>query len=184
MKINKVYPNKWQTVPFTFDLFAGWKAQGRAAKELILKNEVIKDGNIAEMTFNIYRFSAVDSEGREYLIQEFSENNAVTFKGMQSGHFVRLGSLVNLPARDYTALRFHVRNQGNVLRYADGNEENANQLDHLDFTIENGFTIKDEGVLDLKLWFDLVPFHWNRHWKAFIEPFSNKNPRPRWANSF
>ncbi|WP_222983177.1 hypothetical protein [Flagellimonas meishanensis] len=184
MKNNKVYPNKWQTVPFTFDLFAGWEAQGRPAKELILKNEVIKNGNVAEMTFNIFRFSAVDSEGREYLIQEFPEDNAVTFKGMGSGHFTRLGGLVNLPARDYTALRFHFKRYGNLLTCADGSEEHVNQLDHLDFTIENGFSIQKEGTIELKLWFDLVPFQWKRHLRTLQSWFAKKYERPRWANSY
>lgn len=184
MKNNKVYPNKWQTVPFTFDLFAGWEAQGRPSQELVLKNEVLKNGNIAKMTLNIFRFSMVDAEGRAYLIQEFPENNAVTFKGMQSGHFVRLGVPINPPARDYTALRFHVKGQGNILSCADGSEEVIDQLDHLDFAIQNGFSVQNEGTMELKLWFDLVPFQWKRHLQTIQSWFAKKYERPRWANSF
>ncbi|MEZ4810395.1 MAG: hypothetical protein R2819_08550 [Allomuricauda sp.] len=184
MKNKKVYPNKWQTVPFSFDLFGRWAETGMPIKELILKNEAATALKVSEMQLNIVWFSAVDAEGNEHHIANFPGQNSVTFRGISSGHFLRSRSVVSLPEGNYTALRFYLANNGNRFTYRDGVEESANDFDRLEFTIENGLHIEGNEAPEVKLWFDFAPFQWNRRLKPLMDVFTNKNPKPRLANSF
>lgn len=184
MKNNKVYPNKWQSVPFSFDLIEQWMENGKPTKELILKNEAATALKVSEMQLNIIKFSAVDEAGKEHHIENFTGQNAVTFKGITSGHFLRSRSVLTLPQGKYTTLRFYLAKDGNQFTYRDGVEEPVNDFDRLDFTIEKDLQIDGNEAPEVKLWFDFVPFKWNRRLKPLMDLFASKGERPRLANSF
>ncbi|MFC4218805.1 hypothetical protein [Flagellimonas marina] len=185
MEKNRIYPNKWQTVPFSFDLLNQIENRGRAVQELILKNEAATELHVSEMKLNITRFSAFDMEGNEHIVSDFKGQSAVTLKGISSGEFLRSKNVVALPEGTYRTLRFYLAKEGNEFRYRDGVQESVDHFDSLDFTIENGLQIKGNEATEVKLWFDFAPFLWSSHFKTFLDLFKgNKNPRPRLANSF
>lgn len=181
----KVYPNSWQVVPFSFDIFAKWDSLGTPTKELILKNEAASSLNVSEMTLNISSFVAIDSEGNEHQIKDFDGQNSVVFKGIPSGSFLRSKSVLTLPKGNYTALRFYLKENGNTFTYRDGMEESSDRFSRLDFAIENGLEIDGTEETEVKLWFDFAPFQWMRNFKFFTLLFKKeKQPSPRLANSF
>ena len=185
MEKNRIYPNKWQTVPFSFDLLNQMENKDRAVQELILKNEAATELHVSDMMLNITKFSAFDAEGTEHIVADFPGQNAVTLKGMSSGQFLRSKNVVLLPEGNYTTLRFYLAGEGSQFTYWDGVQESADHFGSLDFSIENGLQIEGNGAPEVKLWFDFVPYKWSSHFKPFLDLFKgNKNPRPRLANSF
>lgn len=185
MEKKRIYPNKWQSVPFSFDLLHQMENREKPVKELILKSEAATELHVSDMMLNITKFSAFDAEGKEHIVADFPGQNAVTLKGISSGQFLRSKHVVSLPEGTYTTLRFYLAKEGNQFRYWDGVQESVNHFDNLDFTIENGLQIEGNETPEVKLWFDFVPYKWSRHFKPFLDLFKgNKSPRPRLANSF
>ncbi|MFD2100778.1 hypothetical protein [Flagellimonas iocasae] len=185
MEKKKIYPNMWQTVPFSFDLLNQIENKEKAVQELILKNEAATELNVSDMVLSITKFSAFDVEGNEHIVANFPGQTAVTLKGISSGQFLRSKDVVSLPEGKYSTLRFYLAKQGNQFKYWDGVQESADHFGSLDFTIENGLQIEGNEAPEVKLWFDFVPYQWSSHFKPFLDLFKgNKNPRPRLANSF
>ena len=185
MEKKRIYPNKWQTIPFSFDLLNQMENKEKAVQELILKNEAATELHVSNMMLNITKFSAFDVEGNEHTVADFPGQSTVTFKGISSGQFLRSKNVVSLPEGTYTTLRFCLAKEGNQFKYWDGVQESVNHFDSLDFTIENGLQIEGNEAPEVKLWFDFVPYQWSSHFKPLLDLFKgNKNPRPRLASSF
>ncbi|MBO0322929.1 hypothetical protein J0X14_11535 [Muricauda sp. CAU 1633] len=185
MEKKRIYPNKWQSVPFSFDLLNQVENRDKAVKELILKSEAATELHVSDMMLNITQFSAFDAAGNEHTVADFPGQSAVTLRGISSGQFLRSKNVVSLPEGTYTKLRFYLANEGNQFRYWDGVQESADHFGRLDFIIENGLQIEGNEGPEVKLWFDFVPYKWSSHFKPFLDLFKgNKTPRPRLANSF
>ncbi len=185
MEKKRIYPNKWQTVPYSFDLLNQMENKEKPVKELILNNEAATELHVSTMMLNITKFSALDAEGNEHTVANFPGQNAVTLKGISSGQFLRSKNVVSLPEGTYTTLRFYLAKEGSQFRYRDGVQESADHFGSLDFTIENGLLIDGNEAPEVKLWFNFVPYQWSSHFKPFLDLFKgNKSPRPRLANSF
>lgn len=185
MEKKRIYPNMWQTFPFSFDLLNQMENQGKPVKELILKNEAATELHVSKMMLSITKFSAIDAEGNEHIVTNFPGQSAVTLNGISSGQFLRSKNVVSLPEGKYTALRFYLAKGGSQFRYWDGVQESADHFGSLDFAIENGLQIAGNEAPEVKLWFDFVPFKWSSHFKPFLDLFKgNRSPRPRLANSF
>ena len=185
MEKKRIYPNKWQTIPYSFDLLNQVENKENPVRELILNNNAATELHVSDMTLSITKFSAFDAEGKEHIVTDFPGQNAVTLKGISSGQFLRSKNVVSLPEGKYTTLRFYLAKEGNQFRYCDGVKESADHFGSLDFAIENGLQIEGNEAPEVKLWFDFVPYNWSSYFKPFLDLFKgNRNPRPRLANSF
>jgi len=185
MKTTNIYPTIWSTPYYTPSVMVGRYGAHTKEAELILKNEMARSLNVSEMALNITKFSAIDEHGNEHFIIDFPGQNPVTLKGIASGNFIRSKSVLSLPKGRYKTIRFYVAGWGNQFIYKDGIEESANSFDRLDFTIEDGFTIEQDNVHEVKLWFDFAPYQWKRHFKPLTDLFmGSKSQKPRLANSF
>ena len=185
MEKKRIYQNKWQPIPFSFDMFAKWEMKETTVKELILKNEVASKLHVSDMMLNISKFSAIDVEGNEHIVTDFPGQSTVALKGISSGQFLRSKNVLSLPEGTYTALRLYLAKEGNYFKYWDGIEESADHFSSLDFAIENGLEIEGNEAAEVKLWFDFVPYKWSTFFKPLLDLFKgNKTPRPRLASSF
>lgn len=183
MKRKTFYPNIWSTTPFAMNVLAHQDHEGRTIKELILKNTSIIELGVSEMELNIKKLAALDAEGKEYRVIDFPGQNSVKIKGIGSGHFLRSKSVVKLQPNTYTTLRFYIGNKNNQFIYNDGTVERVNKVDFLDFEIENGLIIKDNEATEVKIWFELAPFEFSRHFKHLLERFKKpKQAKPKLSN--
>ncbi|MBT8188755.1 MAG: hypothetical protein HKP38_10475 [Croceitalea sp.] len=174
MKRTTFYPNIWLSMPYAFynaELAAERDLVGRRIKELILNNSVADELGVSEMELNITKFSALDIKGNEHHIFDFPGQNAVQIKGMGTGHFMKSSGVVTLKPGTYKSLRFYLGKANNSFTYKDGVVESTNKLSYLDFEIQNNLTIAVEEATEVKLWFDLTPFHITKHLKPMTDWF-------------
>jgi hypothetical protein len=151
------YPNIWQTFPFSVDSFK-LDANGKCIKDMVVKNAMVTDEGISEMTLNIKSFSAIDHTGAEHFITEFPDSVSLEVKGMHAGFFIRSASVLLLGPGSYTTFRFYLGKYGNSFIYSDGLESPADGFDFLDFQIQGGLRIKGGEAPEAILRFDLAPF--------------------------
>ena len=170
MKKTSNYPNNW--IPYPIMLHPDfWYGEEKNVKELILKNNYINELGISEMGLYINKFHAIDDQGNEHHILEISDQNTVTIKGISNAHFLKTRSMNKLPKGTYSLLRFYLSKKDHKFISADGEVKQFKDIQYLDFEIENGFTVSKLEENEVKLWFDLAPFKFSRHFKAFKNVF-------------
>jgi hypothetical protein len=186
MKRTRIYPEVWEAMTFPCDVLGQWDNNGKQIKELMLRNNAVAELGISEMKLNLTKISAVDVAGNEHHILDFPGQNSLPIKGMASGHFLTSKSVMGLPHGTYTTLRFYLGGRPNVFIYNDAVSEEVNEFEYLDFAIEEGLTIKGNESPQVKLWFDLAPYRFSRHFKGLNNLFKKEkqSERPRLANSF
>lgn len=180
----KFYPTIWTAAPFTYNIMSHWYTTDKTVKELILKNSSTKELGVSEMNLNITKFTAFDVAGKEHHITDFPGQNPVTLKGMGSGRYLKSATVVGLKPGTYAILRFYLGTSDNKFAYSDGTPGVANNLNHVDFEIEKRLIIKKGEKAEVKLWFDLAPFQFSRHFKPLVDWLKRtKKQLPRLANN-
>ena len=173
MKRITFYPSMWP-VPYNFNEAPNFLQNGERVKELILNISSSVTSDVSEMNLNVNKFSAIDDKGQEHLILNFSGENSIKFEGMSSGHFIKSTSLFTLANGNYTTLRFYLNNENNCFIKSDGELVKANNIEFLDFEIEDGLAIDEQESMTFKLWFDFAPFKLSRFFKPFTDMFKSE----------
>lgn len=170
MKRLTFYPSVWP-VPYSLNEASNFFQNGELVKELILSTSSNVSSEVSEMNLNINKFSAIDENGQEHVILNFSQQNSITFKGISSGHFLKSASLSSLNQGTYTTLRFYLNKENNCFIKSSGDMVAVNNLEFLDFEIENGLTVNGQGSVAFKLWFDFAPYKLSKYFKPFTDLF-------------
>lgn len=186
MLMNKArfYPSIWTTIPYSFQVWSDWYSSQKAAPEVILSNAVLDSQFVSEIYVPLLKITAIDLEGKEHALIEFSELEPVRIKGLVSGDFLKLSNTIPMQMGRYTCLRFYIGNGANRFVYSNGEIDTANLLSHLDFIIQDNLEVKTSQQVELKLWFQLAPYTFG----SYIRPFSNwfkkiKEQLPRLAGT-
>ncbi len=168
MKKTTFYPNKWQLIPYSFEM-NHWDAEARPVKDLILKNWYASHHGVSEMNLNIAHFAAIDNDGVEHLIADFKGNGAIPIKGLHKGEFLRSKSILLLEPGSYATLRFYLTKTGSNFIFSDGSKKPADEFQYLDFDVANGLTIKGDEAPEVILRFDLVPFARTNPFRTLVQ---------------
>ena len=176
MEKTRFYLPIWTVPPLSSNIMSIWYNGERAVKELILKNSITNELGVSEMNLNIKKFAAIDKEGNEHHILDFQGQNSVAIKGIGSGHFYFLRSDRMVPLRPgtYETLRLYVGKRNNKFIYSDGVVGKANDFDYLDFRIEKPLVIGKNDKDVIKLWFDLAPYQFSRHFRPLTDWLKRK----------
>ncbi len=174
MEKTRFYPAIWAVSPSGSNVVGDWYANDREVKELILKNSAAKELGVSEMELNITAFAAIDKSGEEHHILDFPGQNSVNIKGMGSGFFLRSKSMVNLKPGTYKAIRFYIEKRNSKFIYSDGTSGKKNNSDFIDFKMEKSLKLKKGDKTEIKLWFDLAPYQFSRHYKPLTDWFKSK----------
>jgi hypothetical protein len=176
----------WTVPPFSSNIMSNWYNGERAVKELILKNPITNELGVSEMNLNIKKFAAIDKAGNEHHILDIQGQNSVAIKGIGSGHFYYLKSsrVDSLKPGTYETLRLYVGKRNNKFIYSDGVAGKANDFDYLDFRMEKPLIIGKDGEDVIKLWFDLTPYQFSRHFRPLLDWLKRKKEQlPRLASN-
>ncbi|WP_242083922.1 hypothetical protein [Aestuariivivens sediminis] len=169
MKRANFHPYIWAFSPITSYVLANLEEDEREIKELILKNTRHYNLGVSEMHLNVTKLTAIDSSGIEHFILDFPNQMTLNIKGIGYGHFYKLKKISSLPSNTYTHFRFYLGSTGNTFHFKDGAVENKNACNYLDFEIENKVTLNGGNPSEAKIWFDMVPYEFKRHFKWFTE---------------
>ncbi|MTI38404.1 hypothetical protein [Fulvivirga lutimaris] len=174
MKRITFYPSMWP-VPYKLDEAPNFFQNGERVQELVLNNSSNVTADVSQMNLNITKFSAIDDNGQESTIKDFSGKTSVTFKGMGTGHYIKTASVLALAPGTYTTLRYYLNNEDNSFVKSNGEVVAANNIDYIDFEIENGLIINGNESLEVKLYFDFAPFKLSSYFKPLTDWFRSKN---------
>lgn len=186
MEKTRFYPSIWSVDPFSSNIMSQWYNGNSTVSELILKNSAVNELGVSEMNLDIVKFGAIDDVGSEHPVLDFPSQNSVTIKGIGSGHFyfLKSASMIDLKPGIYKTLRFYVNKGNNKFIYSDGVEGEVNDFDYLDFRMKKPLVIGENGKDEVKLWFDLAPYQFSRHFKPLTDWLRKKKEQlPRLVNN-
>lgn len=184
MKKVKFNPTRWQTYPYSLDMMNQLDAEGRTVKDLVMQNRYASKKGISEMIVNIDKLAAVDSNGKEHFIANFSGQKEINLKGIHAGWFIRSKSVMKLNPGEYHVLRFYLHKKGNSFSYSDRSWEPVYRFTHLDFEIQDGLKISDDEASQVILRFDFEPYRMNSYFKSIQQFFEgSKSLVSRLTNS-
>ncbi len=183
MKKTRFYPNIWTAIPYTSHVLSDWYGTQDPANELILKNSHLEKLGVSKMDLSVTKLSFVDIQGNEHESESFSGEKQTSLKELVNGSFVKLSNFGSIKPGVFDYLRLYLAESDNRFVYSTGEGETVNNISYLDFKIENGFEIKLENNLQIKLWFQLTPFHFGSYFKPFTDVFKKlKGQLPRLVN--
>ena len=158
MKETKFYPTIWQSIPYSLYNIGQWDAEGRQIKDLTLNNKLATEFGVSEMILAPVKFTAIDKNGEEHFITDFSPQAAVNLKGLHTGLFLKSKKVLELPKGRYGSFRFYIQETGNSFTYSDRSSEPIASVNYLDFEIENGLEISDGEASEIILRFNFEPY--------------------------
>lgn len=164
MRKTKFYQNAWFPTPFAIypNFYFG---SDENTKELILRSTLCEELGVSSLELDIIKFTAIDELENEHYISDFKAQNSVSIKGMAQAHYLKSTSILLLPKGVYTKLRFYLGKDTNKFVYSNGDIEIVNDIEFLDFKIENKFKVDGKNDIEIKLWFDLVPLKFFKQFK-------------------
>lgn len=158
MKNTNFYPSIWQTLPNSLELAAHWESQAKRTQDLSLNYTQADQLKIAEMSLNINGFAVIDQQGNEIRVNEFTQKARLRLKGQHTGLFIKTRETVSLPKGEYKTVRFYLKPWDNRFILTDYSLKEIFDLDHIDFEIKGGMSVKAEKELLLRLRFDFKPY--------------------------
>ncbi|NNK12584.1 MAG: hypothetical protein HKP08_14670, partial [Flavobacteriaceae bacterium] len=179
MKTNTYYPTMFHTNPFVHNWRDVYALSERNAKDVLLQNDMVREKGISEMILNITRFAAIDENGNEHLIKDFSKGNLVDLKGTHSGLFIKTNSAPELNPGIYKAFRFYLADSANTFIYKDQSEAVVSGLDFIDFEINNSLKIDGKSKKPIIMRFDFEPFTLLSYFNPIRNLFKRQNPSGR-----
>ena len=174
MEKTRFYPAIWAVSPLGSNVMGDWYGNDREIKELILRNSGAMELGVSEMELNITAFAAIDTSGKEHHIVDFPGQNSVNIKGMGSGFFLKSKSMVDLEPGTYKSIRFYIEKRNSKFIYSDGTSGKKNNSDFIDFKMEKSLKLKKGDKAEIKLWFDLAPYQFSRHFKPLTDWLKKK----------
>ena len=165
------YPTMFHTNPFTFNMVEFWDKSGDNTMELLLNNSKLKEIGVSKMMLNVIEFSVFDKSGNEYFQQDIPARVEFNSKGIDTEFFVNIKNTLKLRKGAYTSFRFYLSSTGNRFIYDDLRKEDIYHLEFLDFEINNGLRIENNGELKVKMRFDFQPFSLKSYFKSLKNVF-------------
>ena len=158
MKTITYYPTMFHTNPFAHNWSDIYTLSENNAKDVVLENDMVGEKGISEMVLNITAFDAIDENGKEHRIKDFSQGNLVNLKGTHSGLFIKTNSAPELNPGTYTTFRFYLGGSANTFIFKDRSEEAVTGLEYIDFEIQNGLMINGNDKKPVIMRFDFEPY--------------------------
>lgn len=184
--MNKVnfHPNIWTSVPYTSQVLADWYRPNTLVKDLVLQNTELKSLGVSKLDLTITKMALIDQEQNEQELESFNASNLPKTVSFINGSSIKLANVKQLRTGDYVQLRLYLAKNENGFTYSNGETESVSAIHYLDFKIENNLKIRYEREHNIRVWFQLTPFHFGRHFKPIMDGFKKlKGQFPRFAGT-